>query len=241
MDGYKNSFDKLWGYANVIRFVRHHPLCPPAVHPFSSPSHPPPKPRNLSCCGQGTEHLSEEGCIVLVSGTPAKRAKPGQISLASVGASVEHLTKSLAAELAPRRICCVSPGLVGTPMHTDGSAEREAALAKMTSGKPLISVENRRSRSQRPQLKRVLDCRESYQARGHGGGAGGRDHAVRDQRLHDGHHHRRRRRRARADLSRLLESRAGSGCGGAVGTGAPAQVEKCSFTPTILVPPSHPS
>ena len=27
-----------------------------------------------------------------------------------------------------------------------GSAEREAALAKMTSGKPLISVENHRSR-----------------------------------------------------------------------------------------------
>merc|ERR1711969_492276 len=117
------------------------------------------------CCDQGTEHLPDDGCIVLVSGTPAKRAKPGQISLASVGASVEHLTKSLAAELAPRRICCVSPGLVGTPMHTDGSAEREAALAKMTSGKPLISAENRRSRSQRPKLKRVLDCRESYQAR----------------------------------------------------------------------------
>ncbi len=43
MDGYAASFDKLWGYANVIRF--------------------------------GTEHLSPDGCIVLVSGTPAKRAK----------------------------------------------------------------------------------------------------------------------------------------------------------------------
>lgn len=62
MDGYAASFDKLWGYANVIRF--------------------------------GTEHLSPDGCIVLVSGTPAKRAKAGQISLASVGASVEHLVRS---------------------------------------------------------------------------------------------------------------------------------------------------
>jgi hypothetical protein len=61
MDGYAASFDKLWGYANVIRF--------------------------------GTEHLSPDGCIVLVSGTPAKRAKAGQISLASVGASVEHLVR----------------------------------------------------------------------------------------------------------------------------------------------------
>ena len=59
MDGYAASFDKLWGYANVVRF--------------------------------GTEYLPPDGCIVVVSGTPAKRAKPGQISLASVGASVEHL------------------------------------------------------------------------------------------------------------------------------------------------------
>ena len=62
MDGYAASFDKLWGYANVVRF--------------------------------GTEYLPPDGCIVLVSGTPAKRAKPGQISLASVGASVEHLVRT---------------------------------------------------------------------------------------------------------------------------------------------------
>ena len=42
MDGYQTSFDKLWGYANVVRF--------------------------------GTEHMSENGTIVLVSGTPARRA-----------------------------------------------------------------------------------------------------------------------------------------------------------------------
>ena len=47
---------------------------------------------------------------VVSAGTPAKRAKTGQISLASVGSSVEHFTRSVAAELAPRRINCVSPG-----------------------------------------------------------------------------------------------------------------------------------
>ena len=31
------------------------------------------------------EHMDERGTIVLVSGTPARRAKPGQVSLASVG------------------------------------------------------------------------------------------------------------------------------------------------------------
>ena len=31
------------------------------------------------------EHMDERGTIVLVSGTPARRAKPGQVALASVG------------------------------------------------------------------------------------------------------------------------------------------------------------
>ena len=57
MDGYQVSFDKLWGYANVVRF--------------------------------GTEHMSADGTIVLVSGTPARRPKPGQVSLASVGGAIE--------------------------------------------------------------------------------------------------------------------------------------------------------
>ena len=39
LDGYQGSFDKLWGYANVVRL--------------------------------GTEHLSENGSITLVSGSPA--------------------------------------------------------------------------------------------------------------------------------------------------------------------------
>ena len=114
MQGYQDSFDKLWGYANVVRF--------------------------------GTEHLPDHGCIVLVSGTPAKRPRPGQISLASVGASVEHLTKSLAAELAPRRINCVSPGIIGaacsclprrlllTPLHPAGRlAQTRRSLARRAS------------------------------------------------------------------------------------------------------------
>ena len=48
---YQASFDKLWGYTNIVRL--------------------------------GTEHLTESGAIVLVSGAPARRAKPGQAALAS--------------------------------------------------------------------------------------------------------------------------------------------------------------
>ena len=49
MDGYQLPFDKLWGYANVVRF--------------------------------GAAHLSDDGAIVLVSGAPARRTKPGRYHL----------------------------------------------------------------------------------------------------------------------------------------------------------------
>ena len=102
MDGYQASFDKLWGYANVVRF--------------------------------GAGHLSADGSIVLVSGTPARRGKPGQISLASVGAAVETMARNVATEIAPRRINVVSPGFIDTPMVALQGAEREALYAKNTAG-----------------------------------------------------------------------------------------------------------
>ena len=46
----------------------------------------------------GLATLSKSGCIVLVSGSPARRGKPGQIALASVGGSVEAFSKTLASE-----------------------------------------------------------------------------------------------------------------------------------------------
>lgn len=79
IEGYKGSFAKLWGYANVVQ------------------------------CG--APHLAPDGCIVLVSGAPARKPKPGQASLASVGAAVEQLARTVAPELAPRRINVVSPGI----------------------------------------------------------------------------------------------------------------------------------
>ena len=94
MEGFKNSFDKLWGYANIVRY--------------------------------GTEHLPKDGCIVLVSGAPARRARPGQIAIGSVGAAVEQFARTVAREIAPRRINVVSPGQIDTPMVAlQGDARRE--------------------------------------------------------------------------------------------------------------------
>jgi NAD(P)-dependent dehydrogenase (short-subunit alcohol dehydrogenase family) len=102
MDGYRASFDKLWGYVNVVRY--------------------------------GAQHMSEEGAIVLVSGAPSRRPKAGQISLASVGAAVEVMVRTVAPEIAPRRINVVSPGVIDTPMVTLKGKERAALFKERTSG-----------------------------------------------------------------------------------------------------------
>jgi NAD(P)-dependent dehydrogenase (short-subunit alcohol dehydrogenase family) len=105
MDGFKGSFDKLWGYANVVRF--------------------------------GAEHLSDDGSIVLVSGAPARKTRPGQVAIGSVGGAVEALVRAITAELAPKRINVVSPGVIDTPMVPMQGEERAAFYAK-TTGRNII-------------------------------------------------------------------------------------------------------
>ena len=97
---YQASFDKLWGYTNIVRL--------------------------------GAEHLSEKGGIVLVSGAPARRAKPGQAALASVGGAVEQFARAVAPELAPRRINVVSPGVIDTPMFGPDAEARAKMLGAAT-------------------------------------------------------------------------------------------------------------
>ena len=100
MLGFKSSFDKLWGYANIVRY--------------------------------GTNCLSSDGTIVLVSGAPARRMKPGQIALSAVGGAVENLVRGVAKEIAPKRINSVSPGLIDTPMFSQEGEDRKIFLNSMT-------------------------------------------------------------------------------------------------------------
>ncbi len=78
------------------------------------------------------EHMDERGTIVLVSGSPARRSKPGQVALASVGGAVEAFVRAVAPELAPRRINVVSPGIINTPMFGDDAEKREQMLVGPT-------------------------------------------------------------------------------------------------------------
>ena len=91
--GYRASFDKLWGYTNVVRY--------------------------------GTKFLKDNGNIVLVSGSPARKCRPGQIAISSVGGAVEAFARGIAPEIAPKRINIVSPGIIDTPMSPLQGKERE--------------------------------------------------------------------------------------------------------------------
>ena len=93
LDGYRSSFDKLWGYTNVVRY--------------------------------GTKFLKDNGNIVLVSGSPARKCRPGQIAISSVGGAVEAFARGIAPEIAPKRINIVSPGIIDTPMSPLQGKERE--------------------------------------------------------------------------------------------------------------------
>lgn len=80
----------------------------------------------------GTGHVAEGGCIVLVSGCPARKIKPGQIAIGSVGGAVEQFVRGVAPELAPIRINTVAPGFIDTPMVPLQGKEREDLYANMT-------------------------------------------------------------------------------------------------------------
>jgi NAD(P)-dependent dehydrogenase (short-subunit alcohol dehydrogenase family) len=85
----------------------------------------------------GAGHLSADGVIVLVSGSPARKAQPGMSAISTVGNAVEGFARAVAPELAPRRIMVVAPGIIDTPMFA-GSGEARDAMLKRATGNALI-------------------------------------------------------------------------------------------------------
>lgn len=80
----------------------------------------------------GMPHMSPDGTIVLVSGTPARKSDPGQVAIASVGGAVEALVRAVAPEVAPRRLNVVAPGTIDTPMSPLTGSERTESFRKKT-------------------------------------------------------------------------------------------------------------
>ena len=79
----------------------------------------------------------DDGCVVLVSGAPARNCKPGQISLSSVGGAVEAFARAIAKEIAPKRINVMSPGTIDTPMVGLQGEERKAFYEKVVADNPI--------------------------------------------------------------------------------------------------------
>ena len=87
-------------------------------------------------------YLAKTGSITLVSAASAQTALPGTAGLAAVNGAVETLIPTLALELAPIRVNCVSPGVVDTQWwdRVVPPEQRAAAMAGFVAGTPVGRV-----------------------------------------------------------------------------------------------------
>ncbi len=71
--------------------------------------------------------LSERASVTFVGGAAARAAMPGTVGLAAVNGALEAVTRTLARELAPRRVNLASPGLTDTEAYDAMPAAAKAA------------------------------------------------------------------------------------------------------------------
>ena len=83
-------------------------------------------------------HLAKNGSITLVSAASAQTALAGTAGLAAVNGAVETLVPTLALELAPVRVNCVSPGVIDTDWwdRVVPPEQRAAAMESFVAGTP---------------------------------------------------------------------------------------------------------
>jgi NAD(P)-dependent dehydrogenase (short-subunit alcohol dehydrogenase family) len=78
--------------------------------------------------------LADDAGIVLVTAGSARAALPGTAGLAAINGALEAMIPPLAAELAPRRVNAVSPGVIDTPWwDAQPDAVRAATFEAFTS------------------------------------------------------------------------------------------------------------
>jgi len=80
----------------------------------------------------GAPQMAKEGAIVLLSGYPARKHRPGTLAIGTVGNAVEGFVKLAAAEINPIRINAVCPGLIDTPMVLKQGEERKEYFSNTT-------------------------------------------------------------------------------------------------------------
>ncbi len=81
------------------------------------------------------------GSLTLVSGFLSIRPRPNSAIVGAANGAIESLTRSLALELAPVRVNCVSPGIIDTPIRAAlPEAVRQDMLAKTAASLPVGRV-----------------------------------------------------------------------------------------------------
>lgn len=91
------------------------------------------------CCKYGAPKLSPQGSIVLFSGWISRKPMAGVSTLAAVDAAIEALGRTLALEIAPRRVNTVVPGMIDTPLWAARLSpdEQRAHFSKVGAGLPV--------------------------------------------------------------------------------------------------------
>jgi NAD(P)-dependent dehydrogenase (short-subunit alcohol dehydrogenase family) len=91
-------------------------------------------------CARSAE-IKQGGSLTLVSGFLSVRPRPNSAIVGAANGALESLTRSLALELAPVRVNCVSPGIIDTPIRAAmPEAARREMLAKTAAALPVGRV-----------------------------------------------------------------------------------------------------
>jgi NAD(P)-dependent dehydrogenase (short-subunit alcohol dehydrogenase family) len=88
-----------------------------------------------------TAEIRAGGSLTLVSGFLSIRPRPNSAIVGSANGAIESLARSLALELAPVRVNCVSPGIIDTPIRAAmPEAARREMLGKVAAALPVGRV-----------------------------------------------------------------------------------------------------
>ena len=88
-----------------------------------------------------TANIMAGGSLTLVSGFLSVRPRPNSAIVGAANGAIESLARSLALELAPVRVNCVSPGIIDTPIRAGmEEAARVDMLRKIAAGLPVGRV-----------------------------------------------------------------------------------------------------
>jgi NAD(P)-dependent dehydrogenase (short-subunit alcohol dehydrogenase family) len=86
-------------------------------------------------------YLTPKASVTLTSGLLSRKFGPGGLLKSTLNAAVEATAKTLAKELAPRRVNVVSPGVIDTELWGEAGAEsRVAAMARIGQSLPVGRV-----------------------------------------------------------------------------------------------------